>query len=437
MVFTIELLLEIFFGYKVMTEKDRTKLFLWFMSAMILLLPNFKLMPGIPAVNWMFSLLCLLRVYNDGDLMKKWKVYPLKNFYIPILAFHFIQPLFVSISNYGTTYFYVIQYVMTTYLYIFLGYCMAPDYQSLILKWKWVLSITIILFVIAIISKSINFNIISSGISETSIWSSELAGSERGFRVTATQASPNIFGFINVFLVLLILNFKASVGNKIIVTILCITNIFLCATRAPMVGFFSMLLILLSLNSMKKIVQSAVIALFTLGIAVNFIGEDSAITKYIDGVVDIFTTGGQNTGGSSVELRDMQFAFATSKGMESPIWGSGHGYCNAIQNEESPYHVFYDSDLAGAEGVMFYMFIDYGFVYTALCAVFFIMLFIYYYKHRKTGKDILKIAVPCTVALLAHLLSSRPDNSWQIFMPLIGGCLFMLQNTNRLETESS
>ena len=435
MVFTLELLFEIFFAYKVMTEKDRTKLFLWFMSAMILLMPGFKLMPGIPAVNWMFSVICLIRIYHDGDLLQKWKNYPLKHIYILILAFHFVQPLFVSISNYGTTYFYVIQYVMTTYLYVFLGYCMAPNYYDLILKWKWVLTIGIVLFVIAIISKSINFNIISSVISETNIWTSERAETARGFRVTATQASPNIFGFINVLLVLLIMNCKVSTRYKIIVTILAITNIILCGTRAPMVGLFSMLLMLVLLNSMKKIAQSIVVALFALGIAVNFMGDDSPVTKYLDGVVDIFTTGGQNTGGSSVELRDMQFAFAASKGMESPIWGSGHGYCNAIQNEQSRYHIFYNSDLAGAEGVLFYMLIDYGFIYTGFCAIFFLMLFFYYYKHRKTGKEILKIALPCTVALLTHLISSRPDNSWQLFMPLIGGCLFMLQNTNRLETE--
>ena len=101
MIFVIELLLEAFLIYKVWTERDRTRLFLWFMSAMILLYPNLKIMQGTPAVNWMFPVVCLLRIIKDKELKKCWKNFPLK--YI-----------------YGA-----IQNPMNTYKYVVITYCMT------------------------------------------------------------------------------------------------------------------------------------------------------------------------------------------------------------------------------------------------------------------------------------------------------------------------
>ena len=93
MIFAFELLVEAFLIYKVWTERDRTRLFLWFMSAMILLHPMLKLMPGIPSVNWMFPVVCLARVIKERRLGVSWRSFPLKHIYGAILIFHFLQLL--------------------------------------------------------------------------------------------------------------------------------------------------------------------------------------------------------------------------------------------------------------------------------------------------------------------------------------------------------
>ena len=41
------------------------------------------------------------------------------------------------------------------------------------------------------------------------------------------------------------------------------------------------------------------------------------------------------------------------------------------------------------------------------------------------------LAIPTTIAFLTHLITSRPDNSWQVFMPVIGACLYMLKYENK------
>ena len=205
MIFAFELLVEAFLIYKVWTERDRTRLFLWFMSAMILLHPMLKLMPGIPSVNWMFPVVCLARVIKERRLGVSWRSFPLKHIYGAILIFHFLQPLFSRWQGIGMTYFYVVQYVMITYLYVFLGYCMAPDYKKLMESRRWVCACLVIIFGIAVVCEALTYNIIASNITDSTIWTTERADTERGFRVTSTQGSPNIFGYVNVLLAILIL----------------------------------------------------------------------------------------------------------------------------------------------------------------------------------------------------------------------------------------
>lgn len=427
MIFVIELLLEAFLIYKVWTERDRTRLFLWFMSAMILLFPGLKLVQGTPAVNWMFPVVCLLRIIKDKELKECWRNFPLKYIYAAILLFHFLQPIFSKWQGFGSTYFYVIQYVMTTYLYVFLGYCMAPDYKKLLESKKWIYTWLIIISGIAIVCKLLTYNVISSNLSDTSIWGAERAFTERGFRVTSTQGSPNIFGYINVLLAIFILSFKEKVRIKCIMFILILMNLILCGTRAPMVGLAVTLCVYALFINKAKLIRVGLLGVFAIIIASNFISTSSPIMKYVNGVVDIFTTGGENTGGSSVDLRERQLAVATSFAVNNPVWGCGNGFCNAMQNEASHQNIFYVSDLAGAESIIFYMLIDYGFVYIGLIIIYYLLLIAFCIRNGRKNRDILALVTPAIIALMTHLLTSRPDNSWQIFMPLIGAGLYMIQ----------
>ena len=433
MIFVIELLLEAFLIYKVWTERDRTRLFLWFMSAMILLYPNLKIMQGTPAVNWMFPVVCLLRIIKDKELKKCWKNFPLKYIYGAILLFHFLQPLFSKWQGFGSTYFYVIQYVMTTYLYVFIGFCIAPDFKKLLENKKWIYVWLVTIFGIAIICKLLTYNIISSNLSDGSIWVSERAFTDRGFRVTSTQASPNIFGYVNVLLAIFILNFKEKIRIKCIMFVLILINIILCGTRAPMVGLSVTLCIYALFVNKTRLVRVVIVGVFAVIIASNFVSTDSPMMKYVDGVVDIFTTGGENTGGSSVDMREEQLSVATLYAMKNPIWGNGVGYCNAMQNENSLLYIFYDDDLRGAESLLFYMLIDFGFVYIVLICIFYLCFIRFCIKNYIGNKDILMLVIPSIIALLVHLFTSRPEGSWQIFMPLMGAGLYMLQKRKMMK----
>lgn len=431
MISVIELILEIFFAYKVFTEKDRTKMFLWFMTAMILLVPDFRIRPGVPTVNCFFSFVCLARIIKDRTIMEKIREFPLMPILTVILAFHLIQPFFVSWRGLGTTYFYIIQYCMTTYLYIFIGFCISPDYETLISNKKWLYRLLAILTIIALISAVITYNFIAVGVSENSIWTSERASSMRGFRVTSTQSSPNIFGFINVLFAIFVLHFQDKRWKKILIFITVIINLALCGTRAPMVGLIASVCIYMAFLNKRKAVSSILIMATLFFVSANLINDLPYIGKYVDLVSDMFLTGGENTSGSSTDLRERQFIVSNAYAQTHPIWGMGHGYCGALQQEESSISRFFDIDLAGAEGYMFYVLIDYGYIYLALSIIFFLSIIIYFIINRKIYSKAVMLGLPLTIAIIVHLLTSRPSNSWQFFFPIIGACISIIEKRKK------
>lgn len=429
MIFSIELIFEFFLIYKVWTEKDRTNLFLWFLTAGIMLMPSFRLGVSVPSCNWMFSIVVLLRViFLEKNIIEKWNKFPLKNIYVVLLIFHFLQPLFVRYESITQTYFYVVKYVMNTYLYVFWGFCVAPNYNKLKEKKQWVITWIIVLFVIAVISKLITYNFITSSLNADSIWSSERAETERGFRVTGPVASPNVFGYINVLIALFIyqVEMKSYIKYFLIFAVIC--NLFLCGTRAPLMGFLIASSIYSLFVSKGKIVRIIVTSFICFLVIFNFIGTNETISNYLNNFTDLILTGGENTKGSSTDLREIQLTAAIKYANDNPVMGNGNGYAGYLMSDRE--NSLYNDDLHGSESYIFFMLIDYGYIYIGIVFAYYCYLFFFFIKYRVRKVKIVMLAISTTIALLSHLITSRPNNSWQIFMPVIGACLYMLIDEN-------
>lgn len=408
-------------------------MFLWFFAAMVCLVPDFKIRDGVPAVSWLFSIVCLLRILKEKILVKCWREFPLRHVYMVLLVFHFIQPFFAQYESFGSTYFKVIQYVMTTYLYVFLGFCMKPDFKTLLEHKRWIYTLVIVLFLIASISNTLQYNFIAGSLNQGNIWITENEEVERGFRVIGTVSSPNVFGYINVLFALFIFKMKSPFVMKGAALFCLLANVVLCGTRSPIFGLTLASLVYFLLESKVRFLKESLFVILVASIGFFATYPNETINRYIESVEDIIKTGGENTQGSTAELRAAQFAVAYDYGRSNPIWGKGQGYCNALQNENSEYNIYYDTDLAGAESYIFYLLIDYGFVYIGIVLLFYIFYFWFCFKNYKTCKDIVTFAIPVVCALLVHVITSRPANSWQIFMPLMGACLFAIVEKNKEE----
>lgn len=198
-----------------------------------------------------------------------------------------------------------------------------------------------------------NFVTLAHSSSGEILWSSDRALSERGFRSTGTQFSPNIFGLINVTLILLLFHFEKNNYVKLIGAGLLLMNIFFCGTRAPFVVLLLSLIVYGFLINKKQMLKSLCLGLPLLVVFIYFLRDIPIVQSYVEGVLDILLTGGENTGGSSVELRNYQMATALMYFAEAPWVGHGIYYTMNLINENGLFYNRYNSLLAGAEGYPF------------------------------------------------------------------------------------
>jgi len=296
-------------------------------------------------------------------------------------------------------------------------------------KKQWFMIWIIVLFVIAVISWLFTYNFISNSLNVDSIWSSERAETERGFRVTGPVASPNVFGYINVLIALFIYHVKMKSYIKYLLIVAVICNLFFCGTRAPLMGF----LVASGLYSLfipkGKLFRVIVTFFICFIVFFYFVGSYEAVSNYVNNFTDLILTGGENTKGSTTDLREIQLTAALNYANDNPIWGNGNRYASYLMIDRE--NSLYNDDLHGSESYIFFMLIDYGYVYIGIILAYYCCLFVFFFKYLFIKLRVVMLAIPTTIAFLTHLITSRPDNSWQVFMPVIGACLYMLKYENK------
>ena len=165
----------------------------------------------------------------------------------------------------------------------------------------------------------------------------------------------------------------------------------------------------------------------------NNLPETSMIGKAVNSVIDVFLTGGQNTSGSSVELRESQWEVAVAIGSTAPLFGHGVGFTDNLIAENGVINMAYRGGLFGAEGYQFFLAIDYGLIYSLMSVFFFLsMLFFFikgYFVQNRSEYAVLGFVL--TVFELFFLFSSRPQGSWQVTMLFAGLFMKMLCDARR------
>lgn len=108
----------------------------------------------------------------------------------------------------------------------------------------------------------------------------------------------------------------------------------------------------------------------------------------INPVIDIFITGGNNTQGSNMELKNDQLATSLLYFYDSPFWGHGINYFR--ENIQERYGML--SGLAGLEGYGYRILVELG-VFMLIAFIIYIISFIRvtvsYYKQNKMVASIL------------------------------------------------
>lgn len=425
----IEYLLFLLVIYKLIFEKNKEKAFYWYVCGNILLFPLMKL-PVIPQPPILLPLICIIRAYKDKELKGLWNIYPLRAFTLVMLVYHIVHPFMASWMPLGSAIRFELYEFSQTYLVLLGGFLIAPVAFSRNQLQRCLLFLAVVLIVVGGMCWMMNSNFIAAAFSSTgdSFFGSDRVGTERGFRATGPAFSPNSYGNSLVLCILLVNHYIKKTTLRIPLILGLLLCIVFTASRAPVFILAIGLCIYYLFQKKSKLVLTVAVVYIGFILFGEALSNNEYIGKYVAGITDLVLTGGQNTDGSSSELRELQWLTTLNYLEEAPIWGHGQGYTMQLVNEDGRFFFLKDSSIAGAEGYQYITLIDYGISYMLLALFFFIMLISYFIRYIR-NKEFAETALwgLCfTVCLLVFLLSSRPNQIWQIYFPFVGLCLKMI-----------
>lgn len=425
----IEYLFFLLVIYKLIFEKDKEKCFYWYVCGNLLLYPLMKL-PIIPQPPILLPLICIVRAYKDKELKQLWNVYPLRVLTLLMLLYHILHPFMASWMSLGSAIRFELYEFSQTYLVLLGGFLIAPAAFSRNRLQRCLLFLAVVLIVAGGMCWMMDSNFIAAAFSSTgdSFFGSDRVGTERGFRATGPAFSPNSYGNSLVLCILLVKHYIKKTTLRIPLILGLLLCIVFTASRAPVFILAIGLCIYYLFQKKSKLVLTVAVVYIGFILFGEALSNNEYIGKYVAGITDLVLTGGQNTDGSSSELRELQWLTTLNYLEEAPIWGHGQGYTMQLVNEDGRFFFLKDSSIAGAEGYQYITLIDYGISYMLLALLFFIMLISYFIRYIR-NKEFAETALwgLCfTVCLLVFLLSSRPNQIWQIYFPFVGLCLKMI-----------
>ena len=267
---------------------------------------------------------------------------------------------------------------------------------------------------------------------EIGIWSEVQT---RGYRVFSTLNNPIVYGFVMCMAASLVYLFRERLSKVAYVALilLCLLNVFLANSRTGVVcGLLLVVLFLLLKNGISiRLVGScvAIVLLFSvLYYTIPFVKEAS------DSVMDIFLTGGENTSGSTVELKDNQLEISLILFAVHPYFGHGFNYFQEVIMEKDASTI---EVLAGMEGFGYKLLIEEGvFMIIAVAILFFALIWNFFKLMLNSKCSLPCMGIAWTISFLAFLLlAGIYGGIFTIGMILIGMLLRMsvLSNSSMID----
>ncbi len=279
---------------------------------------------------------------------------------------------------------------------LFIGYSsikkvtnFKPIYQTIS---KYLVIITILGLFTWIIKSNPYYDFITSIFNNNNtvgIWSEV---QERGYRVCSTFSNPIVYGFILSIYLLMYWELKeVKVLNiNLIIFLLILSNIIFSNSRTNLVSLGIAICIYFILRyklSFKLILHGGTIIILLI-LSYYFI---EPIRKIFDSVIDIYLTGGANTSGSSIELKEQQQQFAYLFFLQSPWWGNGYNYFEEIIQLGKVN--FYNGELAGLEGYGYKLLVEQGIFMIIANIIYMVQIFIFFFKRQYISLSKVSIAI--------------------------------------------
>lgn len=392
------------------------KRFAWFMAGIFLIHDGIGIEPF--GSHTLFLTALFISLWYHKEFKKTWKDFPFKWLIIVILVIHVLVVQYDERSYPSLTYISrIYNNYVPRFFSLFLGYALidkSKSYErSIITLSKIFLVMTIYGFITYFLrSNPLDDLVLTSFTREVGIWSDVQS---RGYRVFSTLSNPIVYSYVMfvAFSYIYIGKKWLIKKNYYLLMTLTLLNAFLANSRTGIIAGAVLITVYVVLEYKLSIRMfgfglSLLLALLVLYNNVSFVKDA------MDGVMDIFTTGGKSTEGSDVDLKMNQLAASLLFFSQHPYFGHGFYYFVDVL---APRNM--QGDLVGMEGYGYQLLLEEGIFMIITVITLFVSIIIYFFK-RLAIKQISSMGIAWTVSFVFYLLTAGSNGG--IF---IKGMLFI------------
>lgn len=362
----------------------------------------------------------ILSLWKHKEFEFNWKNYPLNWITLCIIITVFIIGFLDSRLNLIASISRPIRDISETYLCFFIGYASIQSFEDWLKAQKYLLRIFVIMAIWGIITFVLQNNpwydyvtsLYHSG--ETGIWSEVQV---RGYRVSSFLSNPIVYGFLVSIVLIQFMSTRKIKGFNIVILILLFLNFILSNSRTSYAAALIAAAILYLLRyrySTKVFVSIVLIFCFSL-VAYNYF---QPFTNMVNMMTDIFLTGGQNVGGSTTELKEMQWTASLYYFSLSPWFGNGLSYFSEVIMNSGSWQADY---LAGMEGYAYKLLVEYGLIMIIVVMIFWGKALWFYKKTWNVNPTFASVNLSIIISFLFFICATGTYGSVFVYTSIILG----------------
>lgn len=248
------------------------------------------------------------------------------------------------------------------------------------------------------------------------------------YRVQALFANPFDYGYICVLTFLFHLYaFTCKMETKkvfVLVTLCCLFGIILCGCRTILFVFvISFFVYYLMVFRIKKFIVVLMIGGVITLLSIPYV---PALEEKVNYMFSVFDKNSE-VGGSSLEMRSIQYAAVVSHIVDKPVFGCGYNYFNIDLGWAEGKKYLKDERLAGLEGVHLSYILERGLLGFALYLLFYILILTYFWKLRRINKYVSGLGISILVAYISFSFMTGELKSVYPTLLLIGMAIGIME----------
>lgn len=223
----------------------------------------------------------------------------------------------------------------------------------------------------------------------------------RGYRVLSTLSNPIVYGYVMCIVGHLVLLWKKYINITLwaCLMLLILSNILFSNSRTSIVAGLILAIVFLLFKYKLSLRMYKYIVLCIAMLAVSYF-TIPVVRNVSDSIMDLFTSGGTNTVGSTVDLKFEQLKAAVYFFLKHPLWGNGF---NFFEETIKLKHIAYEGNLAGLEGFAYKLLVEEGAFMIIAVVVLFVNLLRYFINRSYLG-DYAYVGIAWVLSFLAFML---------------------------------